>query len=229
MTTAARVLTIARDQLGTTEQPPGSNRTKYGRAFGMDGYPWCAMFTWWVFRQAHGNDDLHPEIAWTPGLAQWFREQDRFGSTPRVGAVAFFDFPDSVDRIQHVGIVEAVRNDGDIQTIEGNTSPGNSGSQANGGGVYRRTRDRGLVVMYGYPRFTAPRPKPTFTLKRTLHEGHTGGDVRALQDRIGVKDDGIFGPRTENAVRAYQHRKGLVVDGVVGPKTARSLGWTWAG
>lgn len=229
MTTAEQVLKVARAQLGTKESPAGSNRTKYGRAFGMDGYPWCAMFTWWVLREAHGNGDLHPEIAWTPGLAKWFREQDRFGTTPRVGAIAFFDFPDSVDRIQHVGIVEAIRNDGDLQTIEGNTSAGASGSQANGDGVYRRTRRARDVVMYGYPRYSAPRPKPAFTLKRTLHEGMNGRDVRELQDRVGAKEDGVFGPRTEAAVKAFQHRKGLVVDGVVGPKTARALGWRWEG
>lgn len=229
MTTAEQVLKVARAQLGTKESPAGSNRTKYGRAFGMDGYPWCAMFTWWVLREAHGNGDLHPEIAWTPGLAKWFREQDRYGTTPRVGAIAFFDFPDSVDRIQHVGIVEAIRNDGDLQTIEGNTSAGASGSQANGDGVYRRTRRTRDVVMYGYPRYSAPRPKPAFVLKRTLHEGMNGGDVRELQDRVGAKEDGVFGPRTEAAVEAFQHRKGLVVDGVVGEKTAKALGWRWAG
>lgn len=227
MTTSAKVLSVARSQLGYTERPAGSNRTKYGAAFGMDGYPWCAMFTWWVFRQAHGNGDLHPEIAWTPGLARWFREQDRFGTTPKVGAVAFFDFPDSVDRIQHVGIVEAIAADGTLQTIEGNTSSDDHGSQANGGGVFRRHRKPHLVKLYGYPRYTAPKPAPSFTLKRTLHEGHTGGDVREVQKRLGVDDDGVFGPKTKAAVRAFQHRKGLVVDGVVGPRTAAKLGLKW--
>ena len=38
------VLEIARAELGQTEQPAGSNRTKYGAWFGLDGYPWCMMF-----------------------------------------------------------------------------------------------------------------------------------------------------------------------------------------
>lgn len=38
---AETVIAIARGELGKTENPPGSNRTKYGEAFGWDGVPWC--------------------------------------------------------------------------------------------------------------------------------------------------------------------------------------------
>ena len=34
--TAEKVLDTARAEIGTTEYPAGSNRTKYGRAYGMD-------------------------------------------------------------------------------------------------------------------------------------------------------------------------------------------------
>ncbi|MCQ2439780.1 MAG: NUMOD4 domain-containing protein, partial [Oscillospiraceae bacterium] len=36
-----RVIQIAEQELGYTESPPNSNRTKYGAAYGLDGYPWC--------------------------------------------------------------------------------------------------------------------------------------------------------------------------------------------
>ncbi len=51
-----------------------------------------------------------------------------------------------------------------------------------------------------------------------------GGGVRALQRKLGLTADGVFGPQTEAAVRRFQRRHGLVADGVVGPMTRRALG-----
>ena len=52
MARVSDVLNIARGELGYTESPQGSNRTKYGRWFGRDGNPWCMMFVQWDFAQA---------------------------------------------------------------------------------------------------------------------------------------------------------------------------------
>jgi peptidoglycan hydrolase-like protein with peptidoglycan-binding domain len=38
-----------------------------------------------------------------------------------------------------------------------------------------------------------------------------------------LREDGVFGPKTDNAVRDYQTKRGLTVDGVIGPKTRASL------
>ncbi|MDR9793622.1 peptidoglycan-binding domain-containing protein [Aeribacillus composti] len=40
-----------------------------------------------------------------------------------------------------------------------------------------------------------------------------------IQKALGIKDDGIFGPKTEAAVKAFQKKHGLKQDGIVGPKT----------
>ena len=40
---AEDVLKIAARELGNTESPSGSNRTKYGAWYGLDGNPWCML------------------------------------------------------------------------------------------------------------------------------------------------------------------------------------------
>jgi hypothetical protein len=65
--------------------------------------------------------------------------------------------------------------------------------------------------------------------KRTLHEGMSGSDVKALQQRLAALKyypgaaDGQFGPNMLEAVWAFQEVQGSGVDGVVGPATGRAL------
>lgn len=231
---APTVLDVARRQIGTVEQPPGSNRTPYGAAYGMDGAAWCAMFVWWCFRTA-GLSALIPKSAYTPTLADWFRKRGQWGTVPRPGALVFYDFPnDGVDRISHVGLVESVNPDGSIVTIEGNTSSGTAGSQRDGEGVWRRTR-RGGIVGYGYPLYSGAMVPPLGATppagqgRPVLRRGTSGRDVEFVQRYLGVVKAGDpgygqYGPLTEAAVRRYQQLRGLTVDGVVGPQTWESMG-----
>jgi hypothetical protein len=57
-----------------------------------------------------------------------------------------------------------------------------------------------------------------------LRMGSQGAAVRALQLKLGVGADGIFGPITRAAVKRYEARNGLVADGVADSRTLRSLG-----
>jgi hypothetical protein len=57
-----------------------------------------------------------------------------------------------------------------------------------------------------------------------LKRGSTGSAVLALQQRLGIGADGVFGRVTARAVRRFQRSNGLAVDGVVGPATAAKLG-----
>jgi cell wall-associated NlpC family hydrolase len=59
---------------------------------------------------------------------------------------------------------------------------------------------------------------------RAHNVGHRAA-VLALQRRLGIAADGIFGPATRRAVVRFQRRHGLTADGVVGPATWRALGF----
>ena len=54
-------------------------------------------------------------------------------------------------------------------------------------------------------------------------KGSTGEHVKQIQNALGIKVDGIFGPQTENAVMLFQAKNGLFVDGIVGKKTLKVL------
>ena len=47
--------------------------------------------------------------------------------------------------------------------------------------------------------------------------------MKAMQRRLGLKDDGVFGPGTEAALREFQRSQGMVPDGIAGPKTWAAL------
>ena len=57
-----------------------------------------------------------------------------------------------------------------------------------------------------------------------LQRGDRGRAVKALQRKLGVTADGVFGRLTERAVKRFQRRRGLTPDGIVGPATRRALG-----
>ncbi len=56
-----------------------------------------------------------------------------------------------------------------------------------------------------------------------LRQGDRGRAVAAVQRKLRVASDGVFGTQTHRAVKRFQRRKGLTVDGIVGPVTRRGL------
>ncbi|MDE7180894.1 MAG: N-acetylmuramoyl-L-alanine amidase [Muribaculaceae bacterium] len=59
---------------------------------------------------------------------------------------------------------------------------------------------------------------------QTLKIGSKGSDVILLQQKLGIKADGIFGAQTEASVKKYQSEHGCTPDGIVGPHTWEALG-----
>ena len=56
-----------------------------------------------------------------------------------------------------------------------------------------------------------------------LKRGLKGAPVRRLQRRLGIADDGDFGPGTERAVKEFQGAHNLAIDGIAGPDTFMAL------
>jgi len=150
-----KVLDAASTQVGYSESPANSNRTKYGAAYGLDGQPWCVMFLWWVFRTAGEQEAFYGggKTASCGALLRYYREQGLTAAAAgvRPGDILILNFHGTQDT-EHCGLVESVT-EGRICTIEGNTSA--SGSQANGGAVQRKTRVPAQIVGVCRPRYRA--------------------------------------------------------------------------
>ena len=147
MRTRDDVLKIAAWQLGVLENPAGSNRQKYGEAYGMNGQPWCVMFVWWVFREAGFN--LRKTASCTD-LSNAYKAAGQWVTSGyKPGDIVMFDFTGKRSKTEHCGIVEKV-NGNTLTTIEGNTG---TASNANGGAVMRRARDVRFVTGACRPRY----------------------------------------------------------------------------
>ena len=173
MTTAETVLNVARGQLNTVENSSGD--TLYSDWYGLPSESWCDMFVSWVGSTA-GASGVIGHFAYCPSHVNWFKGRGQWGSSPRVGAVVFFDW-NGDGEADHVGLVETVNADGSIGTIEGNSTNPSGGRY----GVFRHTEWPKYVLGYGYPAYDSQgntgvgNPK-TYTIKK----GDTLWGVAAL-------------------------------------------------
>ncbi|WP_298049682.1 CHAP domain-containing protein [uncultured Bifidobacterium sp.] len=161
MPTANDVLAIAAGEIGYSRWDDPNQGTKYGRwyagytgdsYYGTNGVPYCAMFTSWVLFNAGVSAEGLPG-AYVPWILSANRDAGRlvYNEDALPGDLVMFDWNhDGV--ADHIGLVEVNHPDeGWMQTVEGNTSPGTSGSQSNGGGVYRRARNYSSIIGVARP------------------------------------------------------------------------------
>ena len=148
-----KVVDIAFAEVGQTESPANSNKTKYGKWFGYNGVAWCGIFVSYVY--AHAGVQL-PIIGFTKGFAgcqtavAHFKKTKEVTTTPQVGDIVFYDW-NADGRYDHVGIFNGwVKNKKGVEfyAIEGNTS---STNQSNGGNVESRNR-KNVNVLFVHPK-----------------------------------------------------------------------------
>lgn len=147
------IITVAAQEIGKTENPANSNKTLYGKWFGLDGVAWCAIFVSWCYDKAGfplGN------LGYTKGFAGCQSGYDYFKKKgwlinkeqAQPGDIVLFDW-NGDKRYDHTGIFVRHIDKDTFETIEGNTSLTND---SNGGSVMRRHR-KYSVATFVHPKF----------------------------------------------------------------------------
>jgi hypothetical protein len=146
-------LAIAKSQIDYQET--GNNETMYGKWYGLNNQPWCAIFVSWCFAQVGQSELIAAQskkgFASCDAGLKWFTKKNKIVPVgqAKAGDIVFFQFDDDAQP-DHVGIVTSNDGKGTLRTIEGNTSAG-KGSQSNGDGVYAKKRAYSLVMGVARP------------------------------------------------------------------------------
>jgi hypothetical protein len=170
--TAERLLQVARGEIGVRETGGGSagNRQKYSRDLHLPFTEWCAIFVSWCLWKA-GVPHRY-EATTVTMFARHYRALGRYVATPLPGDLVCFSW--GVHPFDHIGIVAGTPGNGFLETVEGNTNPGDGQD-----GVYRRTRSTRFVRGYCRPQYASaggPAPAPRF---HVVAPGDTLGGIAA--------------------------------------------------
>jgi cell wall-associated NlpC family hydrolase len=153
--TYGNILATAYEEVGYTET--ADNLTKFGKWYGLDGNPWCAMFVSWVYNKVGEGKKVAASTkngfaSCSAGLA-WFAKKNKLVPVgdAQEGDIVFFQFDDDAQP-DHVGLVaKNLKKRKILVCVEGNTSPDKKGSQSNGGGVYEKKRSYATVMAVARP------------------------------------------------------------------------------
>lgn len=227
-------LADALSDVGYREGPRNSN--KFAAMVGAPNYvSYCAIGAAKAWRKWIDFKAVFPLPWYVPSIWNTAKAKGWTTGTPKDGDLVIYDW--GRDHVSdHVGIAYPSKGSG--YAVEYNTSPSDSGSQSNGGGVFVRRRParniQGFVSMskvlaaHGVkssaaaPRPQSPAPLAITRRKLKVRSGAQrmrGEDVKEIQRFLGVKVDGSYGPDTAAAVKRYQRMRGIEVDGVVGSTT----------
>ena len=141
----SKITQVATGELGYKETPSGSNKTKFGNWFGVDGVAWCAMFVSWCYDKAGyplGNLGYLKGFAGCQSGYLYFLKKKWLTKTPVEGDIVLFDW-NGDKRYDHTGIFLRKIDDLHFESIEGNTAVGND---SNGGQVMKRIRTYNVAI-----------------------------------------------------------------------------------
>jgi hypothetical protein len=150
-----KVIELCKVSVGYTEGT--NNDTTFGKWFGLNNQPWCAM----AASKMYFDAGIIASVADTKkGFAScnlWLKYLAKSNQLVPIGQakrgdLVFFQF-DADAEPDHVGIVKyhntALKY---LQVYEGNTSSGKTGSQSNGDGFYLKKRNYKTIMAVARPK-----------------------------------------------------------------------------
>lgn len=235
MSKADTLISWAEGQIGTAEDPKGSNNVRYntvyyGRQISGSAYQWCMAFVWVGFKET-GLGNLFMDggkTASCTALMRWAKANGQWvtGDFAK-GDIILFQF-DSDDFADHVGIYTGNKSGTSLICIEGNTNDK----------VARVARQPSIILGAYRPKWDDTTDddinvptKPTTGILPELKFGDKSEAVRSMQQLLIAKgfycgpygDDGEIGSATQLAIKNFQRDRGLDVDGICGDKTWNRL------
>ena len=218
------IINTAAAENGTKESPANSNKTKYGKWYGLDGVKWCATFVSWVFDHAghplEAVDTAKGYQSCQSGFNFWKRK-NRLTNDPQPGDIVLYDW-DGDNTCDHTGIFVKWLDDAKtkFQAWEGNTAQGND---SDGGQVMLRERKRSLVRTFVTPMALDGTTSTNINTEDILEKGDSGSSVTSLQKLLHdlnfkITVDGIFGSETELIIKEFQKKHSLNITGIVTPE-----------
>jgi hypothetical protein len=149
------LMLICASNLGYTET--GNNDTKFGKWFGLNNQPWCAMS---ASKMYSDNDAIKSVSDKAKGYAScdaWLKYLTKNNQLVPIGQaqagdLVFFQF-DADAEPDHVGICKGHNTTLKYMYVyEGNTSSGKKGSQSNGDGYYLKKRTYDTIMAVARPK-----------------------------------------------------------------------------
>lgn len=239
--TVKEILALAKKQVGVTESPKNSDNVKYNTWwYGKKvkgNYPWCCVFVNWLFHELDSDKIFcdGKKVGYVPAVHEWAKanklvvyDRTKAASTiknGKPGDLIIFDWLGNHRSRDHIGIIVSKNKDGSYNTIEGNTSPTNAGSQGYGDGVYKKVRATKFISAiirpkYGVKEFTGE--LPVLPKRGYFKGGDKGDEVLKLKKFLtwateyNLNNDKVLGSGSVKAIKSFQKNNGLVVDGIFG-------------
>lgn len=134
-----------------------NNDTLYGKWYGLNNQPWCAMVASKMYFDAGAIASVANTKKGFASCDAWLKYLTKNNQIvplgqAQAGDIVFFQFDEDA-QADHVGIVKGHNKTLKyLHTYEGNTSGGKKGSQSNGDGFYLKKRDYKTIMAIARPK-----------------------------------------------------------------------------
>jgi hypothetical protein len=150
-----KLLALCEADLGYQET--GNNDTKFGKWYGLNNQPWCAMSASKMYFDAGAISSVANTKKGFASCDAWLKYLTKNNQIvplgqAKAGDLVFFQFDEDAQAV-HVGIVHKHNKTLKfVMVYEGNTSADKKGSQSNGDGFYLKKRSYATIMAVARPK-----------------------------------------------------------------------------